>query len=524
MTASATTTYASADPAHAAPFPGLVPYSLADADYFFGRERWSDAIIDNLLAYRLSILYGASGIGKSSVISAGVVHRLLEQARGNLARFGAPELVVAVYRSWTGDPSQGLKQALVEAVRSISPQLAADPPEGTLADVLDAWSQRVGGPVLVVLDQFEEYFVYHPRADAESGFDAELAQAIARRNLHADFLVSIREDALAKLDRFEPLLPDFLTNLIRIEHLDFDDARDVIEKALDRWGSDHSEPLEVDEGLVERVLEEVQTDRLFIGETGHGVSADAETGTGSIEAPYLQLVMTRLWDVERRNHSSRLQLATLESLGGVQSIVETHLDQTMDLLTADDRDVAARVFHYLVTPSGSKIAHSAPDLAKYAGVDEAELAPVLARLAAPEIRVLRLVPPAQADGASRFEIFHDVLGAAVLDWRARYIRGRDVRKGVAAVFAVIVQVFLIFWAVGYVGLAAQSHGAGRVVWSVWAVSGFVWWGLATLLFFRRRRERARRIWFIPMAIAVAMMLGPIAVVPIAIRRLRHRRR
>ena len=66
-----------------------------------------------------------------------------------------------MFRSWTGDPICGVKEAVVEAVEAISPELAREPPEGSLSYVLDAWSDRVGGPVLVVLDQFEEYFTYH---------------------------------------------------------------------------------------------------------------------------------------------------------------------------------------------------------------------------------------------------------------------------------------------------------------------------------------------------------------------------
>ena len=37
---------------------------------------------------------------------------------------------------------------------------------------------------------------------------------------------------------------------------------------------------------------------------------------------------------------------------------------------AAERELAARVFHYLVTPSGTKVAHALPDLAEYADADE----------------------------------------------------------------------------------------------------------------------------------------------------------
>ena len=67
------------------PYKGLTPYSEEDAPFFFGRETEQELITANLMAYRLTLLYGPSGVGKSSVLNAGVVRRLREQARRNVA-------------------------------------------------------------------------------------------------------------------------------------------------------------------------------------------------------------------------------------------------------------------------------------------------------------------------------------------------------------------------------------------------------------------------------------------------------
>jgi hypothetical protein len=525
VTAAATAPTSEAAARRDSPFLGLVPYSLDDAAYFFGRDDWCANVTDNLLAYRVSILYGASGIGKSSLLQAGVLHGLRETARKNVAEYGVPELAVAVYRRWTDDPRLGLEQAIREAVTATAPAVAADPPDGSLAEMLDEWSDRLGGPVLVVLDQFEEYFVYH-RADRDAGFAAELTEALTRRDLVANFLISIREDALARLDVFEREVPGLLGNLIRIDHLNGDDAREVIEKALARWNEDRHEAVEVEEGLIPEVLDGVRTGRVFVGETGHGIATEADNDDISIEAPYLQLVMTRMWDEERKVGSRKLRLQTLTGLGGVKRIVETHLDQTMSRLSKDERDVAARVFHYLVTPSGSKIAHSVTDLAKYAGVSEADLAPVLARLAQPDVRVLRLVRPERDEAVDRYEIFHDVLAAAILDWRTRYARFRAVRRALALAFSVVAQFVLLFIPLVYgAGIVdeASSHRT-QIGLAVWLASAVLWWLLAVLLLFRRRRSRARRILVVPVLCLFAMLFGPVTAPVIGIWWLVRRRR
>ena len=66
------------------------------------------------------------------------------------------------------------------------------------------------------------------------------------------------------------------------------------------------------------------------------------------------------------------------------------------------------MFNQLVTPSGTKIAQSAADLARYAETDVESIEPVLLDLE--KARILR------QDG-TRYEIFHDVLAGAVLQWR-----------------------------------------------------------------------------------------------------------
>ncbi|HET6762672.1 MAG TPA: hypothetical protein VFH27_03345, partial [Longimicrobiaceae bacterium] len=71
-----------------APYVGLVPFSAADADYFFGRERETELVVATLSSRRLTLLFGPSGVGKSSLLRAGVLHRLQQGARSRLDRLG----------------------------------------------------------------------------------------------------------------------------------------------------------------------------------------------------------------------------------------------------------------------------------------------------------------------------------------------------------------------------------------------------------------------------------------------------
>lgn len=397
-------------PRRRSPYQGLVPYDEEDAPFFFGREKETRLIIANLFASPLTLLYGASGVGKSSVLRAGVAHRLRSRE----------DLLLILFSSWQGDSAAQLKSAIAKAVAGVGgplPPIAADMP---LASSLSHCATSLKRRILVILDQFEEYFLYNPVDDA---FAAELPAAVMISDAPVSFLLSLRDDHFSRLDRFEGRIPTLFDTYFRVEHLDRESARTAIEKPLEEFNRrlPEGEPrYEVEPKLVECVLDEVKAGNLLLGEAGRGMLKEG-TGRDQIETPYLQLVMTRIWEQEQANVSRCLRLDTLGTLGGARTIVRQHLDQAMSGLPSAEQDIAARVFHYLVTPSGTKIAHSLLDLVEYAKVSREALAATMERLSRGESRILRGVT-SPLESEPRYEIFHDALGPAILDWRSRYVQ------------------------------------------------------------------------------------------------------
>jgi hypothetical protein len=419
---------APARPPRTAPYQGLQPFAEGDAAFFFGRDTERTILVANLMAARLTLVYGESGVGKSSILRAGVVHHLREQERAAGDAGETPRLLVVYVEEWSGDPVARLLDRVAEEVaRTLGREgpTPEEPPSG-LAGSLAAWTARWNLDLLVILDQFEEYFLYHPDEDGPGTFAVEFPQAVNRSDLPASFLVGIREDALAKLDRFKGSIPNLFENYVRIRHLHASRAEAAILGPLARLSerSPGVAPLTADPELVRRVLEGVQVGKVVLASVGRGATDDPgqqDARDPPIETPYLQMVLTRLWAEEAAEGSRRLRLATLEALGGPQRIVRAHLDEALDRLPAEQREVAARVFHHLVTATGTKIAHSATDLADYTGLPEDQVRAVLDRLSAPDTRILRTVAaPSGQDGEPRHEIFHDVLAPAILGWRTQW--------------------------------------------------------------------------------------------------------
>jgi WD40 repeat protein len=432
------------------PYKGLIPYGEEDARIFFGREDWCTIILNNLLASPLTLLYGPSGVGKSSVLLAGVANRLKDQARRGLATHGQPEWVVIVCRDWRDDPLATLRREIGAAVADLIGRPVAGEMElaGDLTSLLKICGQAIArahsggavspGKLLLILDQFEEYFLYHPLENGPGTFAEEFPRAVNDPELSLNVLISLRDDSLAKLDRFKKQLPDLFANRLQIDHLNRSAAIDAIRKPIEEFNRQlpaDSRKASVEPQLIQDVLEQVKVGQIdATGEEGTSEQASArppgEEETLRVETPFLQLVMTRLWEEESRLEvPPRLRRDTLTRLGGAGTIVREHLERLMERLPEASKRVAAVIFDKLVTSGLTKIAYPVFELTDPAKVDRPadllnrqDLKELLDQLSGGSQRILRRLPPAleQPRAEERYEIFHDVLAKPILEWRRRY--------------------------------------------------------------------------------------------------------
>jgi WD40 repeat protein len=443
------------------PYQGLMPYLEEQADFFFGREKWSAIITDNLMVSRLTILYGTSGVGKTSVLRAGVAHHLRQLAQKNLKESGQPEFAVVVFSAWRDEPVAGLVQKVEKDVKKILPAVKVPEPGTSLAKTLENWAkvlvtdpERSSGKLLIILDQFEEYFQYHSHKDGEGTFAFEFPRAINQSGLPVNFLISLREDALAKLDHFKGRISNLFGNYLRIPHLDEESAVDAIRKPLGVFNQRlkaGEKSIGIETELVQEVLEQVKVGKVSFVESGKG---GRERPSTAIETSYLQLVMERLWKEEIKIGSDCLRLETFKRLGEAENIVKQHLNERMEPLSREEKKIAAQVFQYLVTPGGTKITYPALELAEKGKVKKQQkLEDLLNKLSSPEQRILRSVGPSsekpnvssEKPNVERYEIFHDKLAPAVLEWRRRYLQKQNNQKSRFTSIGVAIGALAIFF-------------------------------------------------------------------------------
>ena len=204
------------------PYPGLEAFTAENQHFFFGRRNDTQLLISNLYASALTVVYGSSGVGKTSVVLAGVVPEVEREG----------EAAILVHRTWQDAArARSLGDRMVQAVadKLQQPPIAADAPLDVLAERLAARWRR---PLFLVFDQFEEYFLHNEPSDEPDSLDGELARLINRRDLAVNVMIVMREDSIAALDRFRHRIPTLLNNLYRLEHLTQHEARSAIEEPL----------------------------------------------------------------------------------------------------------------------------------------------------------------------------------------------------------------------------------------------------------------------------------------------------
>ncbi|MGH9193663.1 MAG: BTAD domain-containing putative transcriptional regulator, partial [Acidimicrobiales bacterium] len=195
------------EPSAMCPYLGLVPYDVADADAFFGRDADVAACLRRLAAVGVLAVVGPSGSGKSSLVRAGVA--------AALERDGRRVVVVT--------------------------------PGAHPSDALTALPERGPAPVLVV-DQCEEALALCDDTGEQARFFAALAAHAERGPL----VVALRADRLGELSAHPGFARLIEPGVYLLAAMGDADLRAAIEGPARQAG------LLLEPGLVELLVQDVE--------------------------------------------------------------------------------------------------------------------------------------------------------------------------------------------------------------------------------------------------------------------------
>ncbi len=399
------------------PWPGLASFDEADHDYFRGRELESAELLQRVRRTTLTVLFGRSGLGKTSLLRAGLFPMLR----------ALDFLPVPLRLDFSADapaPRQQLWRALQDACQAHRVQAPAPAPGDApwthfQRRSTEFWSElnRPLTPVLV-LDPFEELFTLG-RQDAattaaSAAFLADLADlvenrppAAVRERLERDpsvapqyefrratvhVVLSFREDFLAEVEELKAVMPSLMGNRLRLLPMDGRQAYTVVTGPGGAL---------VDDQVARRIL------RLAWRNEPEPPVAVEDFGRIEIDPALLSVVCTEL-NHKRLHAQPPLARITATLLAGADREI---LAGFYERATGGfDPRVRAFIEDELITDRGYRDSHDWEDALLLPGV----AAPTLESLVAG--RLLRLE---ERQGRRRIELAHDVLTRVVMASRDR---------------------------------------------------------------------------------------------------------
>lgn len=268
------------------PYVGPRAFRADERDLFFGRARESLETARIWRANRLTVLYGASGVGKTSLLQAGVIPAL------DPASFDV--LPMGRIRAALPDPANAVPVRNPFTFALLSSWAPDESPRALAALTIRDFLSRRGEsydryedpiPILVAVDQVEELFSSPPhRQRFVRPFIGELADAL-RVHQGVRLLLSLREDYLAAVLPFEQLLAGQSRTRSRLLPFGPDAALEAIRGPLRGTGRSF-EP-----GAAEELVAELRNIRVTDARGEEStVTAD------NVEPVQVQIVCSELWE------------------------------------------------------------------------------------------------------------------------------------------------------------------------------------------------------------------------------------
>jgi hypothetical protein len=373
-------------------FGALKGLTEIDETSLRGREAVIREIVQNCRAERFTVVTAESGMGISSLLEAGVGPALKTE--------GA---IIATYRDWQGRFfGANLKEAVADAVRGAADDLFFSEGED-LAELLERAQQRTGKPVVLLLDQFEDYLRCHANTIQSDLFDAEFAHAVTDRK--GIFVLGLQEHAIPFFERLEAHIPNLLGFRVRLEPLSIDAAREVVLSEAARR---------------EMQLEPAALDALLNAPVVTGARAKAAPArksaprAGGAHPFYLKLATEELLEAEERVKSRMLTFSAIEFRGGVDRVVFESFDPVIQELGKTQADLFFRWCNILISPDKQRLSVTEKGLMEYAGRLNRYVPALLTHLM--ELNILRSV---ETPEALRYEIARECYAPILRDWWER---------------------------------------------------------------------------------------------------------
>ena len=386
------------------PWPGLEAYREGDKEFFHGRRQESDELLRCVMRGQLTVLFGQSGLGKTSLLQAGLFPLLRQQ-----------EAFPIYIRLDFSSEHLKLADQVKQAIRQETSAMGVEAPPWKDGETLweyfhrqeaDFWNERnkIVVPVLV-FDQFEEIFtlgrVDAERKKASEAFLVELGDLIEGRPPAAlkasldespkdtsgfsftqhnyKILLSLRKDFLPELEMLKKEVPSIMQNRFQLLPMNGKAAFDVVAHAREL----------IEPGIAEKVVRFVAAAKIT-----------NEPLENLVIEPALLSVVCRELNI-RRQEENKLRITEDLLEGNREEILSDFYARSLGGLKPE---VQVFLEEHLLTVKGYRNNVDLEIALQFQGFTQKAIDSLIRR---------RLIRKEERDGSQRLELTHDLLTGVI---------------------------------------------------------------------------------------------------------------
>ena len=230
-------------------FIGLQSYTEAQSDIFYGRDEEIDRLTNLIKANTLTIVFGKSGTGKTSLLNAGVFPRLRKD-------YCLPFRIRLEFRDDSPDLVTQIKNVLKSEIDKYGFKVEAYPSTETLWEYFHSEQLWKSVTPILIFDQFEEIFTLAKKSNRfgneqlaafweeladliENSIPEKLKEKFLNDKEHIDYsyknqkikiLFSFREEFLPEFESITSKIPSIKYSRFRLMPMNGNQAYEVITK------------------------------------------------------------------------------------------------------------------------------------------------------------------------------------------------------------------------------------------------------------------------------------------------------
>lgn len=313
------------------PFKFLDSYTKEDTNLFFGRDEEIERLYEMIFQTSILMIYGASGTGKTSLIQCGLASKF--QAHDWLSIFvrRGGNLNASLEKALE---QQGSESANKDDLDWLDDLLGDEPSEektqkSSLAKAFETIYLQHYRPIYLIFDQFEELYILGDKAEQQQF--VQTVKEILGLEQPVKIIISIREEYLGYLYDFEKEVPQLLRKKLRVEPMNLDKVRQVMQGVNALENSNIHVPNTELDALTEGIFNKIK---------GKDKEGNVKKGL-TIQLPYFQVFLDKLYlkttDDKSRQADATFTMSTLQELGEISDVLRDFLDEQVLTISHEEQ-------------------------------------------------------------------------------------------------------------------------------------------------------------------------------------------